>query len=154
MGGSIGDGQSVLLTSYLKRHWPELYKQVIDLNGGWHSSGHFQIQGVTIFAWKAFYGRLAMRLQRTPVKGERKGTLWEGMKNLDKNAHWHTQQFTYSTVIATFIYIINFVKVPPPSLFLRSPVLYMSLVENATGIVMLQALRHVGLPVVEWHQAA
>ena len=77
---SVGDGQSVLLMSYLKRHWPEVYKYLLVLNGGFHSSGHFQIQGITIFAWKAFYGRLAAHLERTPVKGERKGTLWEGMK--------------------------------------------------------------------------
>ena len=151
---SVGDGQSVLLMSYLKRHWPEVYKYLLVLNGGFHSSGHFQIQGITIFAWKAFYGRLAAHLERTPVKGERKGTLWEGMKNLDKNAHWHTQQFAYTTVISTVVYILNHVKRPPPMLFLQNPLLYLSMVENATGIVMLEALRHVGLPTVEWHQAA
>ena len=93
------------------------------LGGGFHASGHFQIQGVTIFAWKAFYGRIASLLERTPVEGMRKGTLWPHMKNLDKNAHWHTQQFTYATVIATFVYIINFVKRPSPDLFLENPVI-------------------------------
>ena len=34
---SLGDGQSVLLMSYLKRHWPELYKQVLVLGGGFHA---------------------------------------------------------------------------------------------------------------------
>lgn len=149
-----GDGQSVMLLSYLKRHWPEIYKQILILNGGFHSSGHFQIQGITILAWRAFYGRLAAHLERTPVLGERKGNLWEGMKNLDKNAHWHTQQFAYSTVVATFVYIVNHVKRPPPEVFLQNPILYLTMVENASGIVMLQALLHVGLPTVEWHQAA
>ena len=34
---SLGDGQSVLLMSYLKRHWPEIYKQVLVLGGGFHA---------------------------------------------------------------------------------------------------------------------
>jgi len=154
VNAATGDGQSVLLMSYLKRHWPEQYKSLLVLNGGFHSSGHFQIQGITILAWKAFYGRLAAHLELTPVKDERKGTIWENMKNLDKNAHWHTQQFAYTTVVATVVYIINYVKRPPPELFLQNPTLYLLMVENATGIVMLQALRNVGLPTVEWHQAA
>ena len=57
-------------------------------------------------------------------------------------------------MIATLVYIVNKVKSPPPELFLQNPVLYFSLVQNATGIVMIEALRHVGLPVIEWHQAA
>ena len=80
-------------------------------------SGHFQLQGVTILAWKAFYGALAAHLERTPVHGERKGTLWYKMKNLDKNAHWHTQQFAYGTVVATFVFIVNFVILLPIHLF-------------------------------------
>ena len=35
--GSLGDGQSVLLMSYLKRHWPETYKEILVLGGGFHA---------------------------------------------------------------------------------------------------------------------
>ena len=152
--GKLGDGQSALLLSYLKRHWPDIYMNVLILCGGFHASGHFQLSAITILAWKPFYGSIASELERTPIQGERKGTLWPEMKNLDKNAHYHTQQFAYATVIATMIYIVNFVKSPPPELFLQNPILYMGMVKNASGIVMLQALLCVGLPIVEWHQAA
>ena len=33
----LGDGQSCLTMSYLKRHWPETYQAVLILNGHWHS---------------------------------------------------------------------------------------------------------------------
>jgi hypothetical protein len=34
---AIGDGQSVLMLSYLKRHWPDTYKHVLIMNGHFHS---------------------------------------------------------------------------------------------------------------------
>ena len=70
--GKLGDGQSALLLSYLKRRWPDIYKEVLILCGGFHGSGHFQIQSISILAWDAFYGSIASRLERTPVKDERK----------------------------------------------------------------------------------
>lgn len=68
----LGDGQTVLTFSYLKRRWPETYKALLIFNGHWHSSGHHQLCTVTMLAWKAFYGGLADRLERTPVEGGRK----------------------------------------------------------------------------------
>lgn len=83
-------------------------------------SGHFQLQGIR-FAWKPFYGGLAALLERTPITGERKGTIWEHMKNMENNAHMHTQQFIFVTAVATIKFIVKHVVSPPPSLFLRNP---------------------------------
>lgn len=38
-------------------------------------------------------------------------------------------------------------------MLLRDPALYVALVQNASGIVMLEFLRHAGLPVMWWHRA-
>lgn len=40
----VGDGQSVLMLSYLKRFFPRIYKHVLISNGHWHSYGHFMLQ--------------------------------------------------------------------------------------------------------------
>lgn len=76
------------------------------------------------------------------------------MKNLENNAFMHTQQLVYVSVVATFDVILNYVKRPSPDLFLANPVLWMSMLDNASAIVMMQALRHVGLPTHAWHQCA
>ena len=34
----------------------------------------------------------------------------------------------------------------------RPQMLYCSMVQNASGIVMIEALRNIGLPTVAWHQ--
>ena len=41
---AVGDGQSVLMMSYLKRWFPGLYKHLLISNGHWHSNGHFMLQ--------------------------------------------------------------------------------------------------------------
>ena len=76
------------------------------------------------------------------------------MKNLEHNAWEHSLQFILPVVIATFVFLTRHVTQPPPDLLFRDPVLYVSLVENASGIVMLQFLRHAGLPAMWWHRAA
>ena len=73
---------------------------------------------------------------------------------MEHNAWEHFLQFNYPIVVATFIYLTRHVKDPPPELLLRDPALYVSLVQNASGIVMLQFLRHAGLPICWWHRAA
>ena len=76
------------------------------------------------------------------------------IKNLEHNAWEHCLQFILPVVVAIFVYLTRHVTEPPPALLFRDPVLYVSLVQNASGIVMLQFLRHAGLPTMWWHRAA
>ena len=76
------------------------------------------------------------------------------MKNLEHNSWAHSLQFIYPIVVATFVFLTRHVTQPPPELLFRDPILYVSLVQNASGIMMLQFLRHAGLPVMWWHRAA
>ena len=75
------------------------------------------------------------------------------LKNLEHNAWEHSLQFILPVVVAIFVFLTRHVKQPPPTLFFRDPILYVAMVQNASGIVMLQFLRHAGLPTMWWHRA-
>ena len=66
----------------------------------------------------------------------------------------HYQNHILAVHVASVVYFTSVVREPPPELFLRNPVRYASAVQNATGIVLLEAMRHVGLPTLEWMQCA
>ena len=76
------------------------------------------------------------------------------MQNLERNSFMHTQQFIFPVAVATIKYIVQRVRNPPPWIFLSSPELYLAQVHNATGIALIETLRHCGLPTIEWLQAA
>ena len=57
-------------------------------------------------------------------------------------------------MVAIFVFLTRHVTEPPPALHFRDPVAYVAAVQNASGIVMLQFLRHAGLPTMWWHRAA
>ena len=61
------------------------------------------------------------------------------MKNLEHNTWAHSLQFIYPIVVAIFIFLTR--HVTQPELLFRDPILYVSLVQNASGIVMLQFLQ-------------
>ena len=68
------------------------------------------------------------------------------MKNLERNTWAHSLQFIYPIVVAIFVFLTRYVTQPPPDLLFRDPGSCVSLVQNASGIVMLQFPRHAGLP--------
>ena len=109
-----GDGQSVLTLSWLKRRWPEIYKNVLITNGHWHSHGHFMLQGVKLF-WPCFYRACANHLHQLkhidPL-----------INNLEKNAYMHYTNFIFSVHVASVVFIVKHVTEPPPELFLSNPV--------------------------------
>ena len=76
------------------------------------------------------------------------------MKNLEHNAWEHSLQFILPIVVAIFVFLTRHVTEPPPELLFRDPVLYVARVQNASGIAMLQFLRHAGLPAMWWQRAA
>ena len=112
---AVGDGQSVLMLSYLKRFFPRLYKHVLIGNGHWHSQGHFMLQGFSLF-YRALYKRTSQHLHCNPT------ILDPERKNLEKNAFLHYQNHLFGVHVATIVYFITVVEDPPPDLFLKDPV--------------------------------
>ena len=113
-----GDGQSCITLSWLKRRWPELYKNVLITNGHFHSHAHFMLQGVRLF-WACFYGSCAKHLH---LYGGQKNTIDPTFNNLEGNNYMQYTSFIYSVHVASIVFIVMHVKEPPPELFLSNPV--------------------------------
>ena len=76
------------------------------------------------------------------------------MKDLEHSNYEHA--FTIIRVITVAIYatIVQDVTNPPPQLFLTSPDAYLARVNSGGAVVLLQFLRHVGIPALQWQRAA
>ena len=141
----VGDGQTCLRMRDLKRHYPKYYKHVLIGNGHFHSSAHFQFMCCTVW-WLCLLSSLAAHLGKDLVGPD--------IKDLTHNTHMHTLQFLSTVTVSILVYLQRHVTSPPPDLFLQNPVLYISMVENAGGVVLLEFLRHAGLPTIFWQRAA
>lgn len=75
------------------------------------------------------------------------------MKDLNDNHYAHTLNLFNPMSVAVVIFVMCCVDEPPPELFFSNPLLYVSLVQNAGGVVLLQFLVQVGLPNIEWMQS-
>ena len=74
----------------------------------------------------------------------------QAIKSLDCNATKHTQEALTAVTVAIFVFFTTKVTSPPPELFLSDPIVYFSRIENASGIVLAEFLRHSGLPHLFW----
>ena len=54
---------------------------------------------------------------------------------------------------AILVYFGLHVTEPPPELLFSQPALYISMLENAGGIILAQFLLHVGLPTMYWQRS-
>ena len=72
------------------------------------------------------------------------------IKNMDKDSLAHVSSFLAASAVADLVFIMTVVKEPPPELFLRDPDLYRSMVQNASGITLLEGLSMVQLPAIQW----
>ena len=140
----IGDGQTCLRMRDLKRLYPNYYKHVLIGNGHFHSSAHFQFSCCTVW-WLCLLSMLAAHLGKDLVGPD--------IKDLTHNTHMHTLQLLSVVTVSILVYLQRHVTDPAPALFLQNPALYATLVENAGGVVLLQFLRHGGLPTIFWQRA-
>ena len=76
------------------------------------------------------------------------------IKDLTHDTHMHTLQFLSAVTVSIIVYLQRHVTNPPPDLFLQNPALYASQVENAGGAVLVQFLRHAGLPPIMFQCAS
>jgi hypothetical protein len=149
----IGDGQSVLRLRDLKRKFPSQYKHVVVGNGHMHSGAHSSFADVFLW-WCAL---LCMCMQtigkvERAADGSLRGTVLPTIKSLEHNSAEHVLQGLLPVAVAIIVFFTTKVTSPPPALFLADPVLYMSLIENAGGIILAQFLRHSGLPTLFWQR--
>jgi len=149
----IGDGQSVLRLRDLKRLHPQRYKHVLIGNGHLHSGAHSVFADITLWWWCILCTcMLAINKAQRDGAGF-KGTVLPDIHSLEGNAVLHTQEGILAVTVAIIVYFTTCVKSPTPELFLSDPIVYMSQVQNATGIVLVEFLRHVGFPTLMWQRA-
>lgn len=163
----LGDGQTVLRLRDLKRCFPALYKNVLVVNGAFHSHAHF-LMAVHFLWWECFLGVLAELLGKDHVAPD--------IKNLERNSWQHMLQFILPVVAAIFEFLTEHVTEPPPQVLMApharthaptnpaplrvlpqllfdDPELYVSMVENASAVTMIRFLLDAGLPLMWWHRA-
>jgi hypothetical protein len=149
----IGDGQSVLRLRDLKRMHPDRYKHVLIGNGHFHSGGHSGFADVTLW-WSCLLCRCMSLIGKVEVlaDGSLRGTVQPGIASLEGNSVEHVQQGILAVTVAILVYFTTKVTSPPPELFFSEPVAYLARIENATGVVLAEFLRHVGLPTLFWQR--
>jgi len=149
----IGDGQSVLRLRDLKRLHPERYKHVVIGNGHFHSGAHSSFADVTLWWW-ALLCTCMVTIGKVTVNadGSLTGTVRPQIKSLESNATAHTQEALLAVTVAIIVYFTTKVTQPPPELFLSDPIVYLSRIQNASGIVLAQFLRHSGVPTLMWQR--
>ena len=150
----LGDGQSVLRMRDLKRLYPDLYKHVLVANGPFHSGAHLQF--ACLFLWdKPLLHTCFVAIGKREWNDRDK--VWTGVippriKNLEHNSADHTLQGSLAVTVAIYVFLCCHITQPPPSLLLRDPALYTALVENAGVKVLVEYLRHAGLPMLWWQR--
>jgi hypothetical protein len=149
----IGDGQSCLRLRDLKRKHPTLYKHVVVGNGHLHSGAHSTF--ADLFLWWCCLLCMCMETigkVKRAADGSLSGTVLPTIKSLEHNSVKHALQGLLPVAVAIIVFFTTKVTSPPPELFLSDPVTYISLIENAGGVVLAQFLRHSGLPTMFWQR--
>ena len=139
-----GDGQLVLLLSYLKRKFPERFKNILIDSGDFHAFAHFMFALIELF-WKCclccFGGILELE------------NVFERMPNLENNAYSHALVFINSVALAIIIFFTHHVTSPSPALFYASPLAYYQQLNSAGGKVLFLLFYFVGAPVLSYQRA-
>jgi hypothetical protein len=140
-----GDGQSVLRMKDLKKEAPAEYKHVLVANGPFHSNAHLLFSFAYLW-WNPLLGAAAARLGKLQHVAP---TTY----NLEFNHFNHHLQFQLAVAAAVMLYLQRHVTQPPLELLLRNPAQYAAEVQSAGGRVLVEFLRHAGLPCVFWQRA-
>ena len=140
-----GDGQSVISFKNLKKRFTSRYARWLIAVGGFHEHAHTLFAFTEMF-WYCFFCHCMFILSIERVQ--------EVTQNLEHNAYAHHQRAHAVVTIAIICYLVQDVQWPPPALLVRSIDSYLLQVHSAGGIVMLQYLKHAGIPALHWQRAA
>ena len=139
-----GDGQWVLLLSYLKARFPDRFKNVLIDSGDFHAFAHFMFALIELF-WKVCACCFGGILQLENV--------FERMPNLENNAYSHALVFLSSCSLAIVIYFTRHITSPSPDLFYTNPLAYYQLLNSAGGRVLFLFYYYVCSPVLAYQRA-
>ena len=139
-----GDGQLVLLWSYLKRRFPEKYKNVLIDSGDFHAWVHLMIALQELF-WQVATCCFAMTLEIDNV--------YERMKDLENNTCGKLLALNQAVTVAIVLYFTKCVTKPPPQLLYANPDAYRQQLNSSGGLVLFYWLLMVGSPVFTYQSA-
>ena len=139
-----GDGQLVLLYSYLKRRFPERCKHILIDSGDLHAFAHF------IFALNELFWFCCMCCFATELEI---GNVYEHMPNLENNNYSKVLHLFQPVTAAIVVYFTTVVQQPPPRLFYANPMAYKQQLNSAGGLVLFYCLLYLGSPSVYYQQS-
>ena len=139
-----GDGQWVLLGSYLKARFPERFKSVLLDSGDFHAFAHFMFALIELL-WKCCLCCFGSILELDNV--------FERMPNLENNAYSHALVYLSSVALAVVIYFTHHVTSPSPALFYANPLGYYQQLNSAGGRVLFMVYFYVCAPVLAYQRA-
>ena len=139
-----GDGQWVLLGSYLKARFPERFKNILLDSGDFHAFAHFMFALIELF-WKCCACCFGSILELDNV--------FERMPNLENNAYSHALVFLSSVSLAIIIFFTQHVTSPSPDLFYTNPLAYYQRLNSAGGRVLFMFFFYVCSPVLSYQGA-
>ena len=140
-----GDGQSVISFKNLKKRFTSRYARWLIAVGGFHEHAH------TLFAFTEMWYLCFFCSCLSVLCIER---VLEVTQDLEHNAYAHHQRAHAIVTIAIVSFLVQDVQWPPPSLLVRSIDSYLLQVHTAGGTVMVQYLKHAGIPALHWLHAA
>jgi hypothetical protein len=138
------DGQLVDLLRTCKRKYTAEYKRILIANGAFHSFAHL-IFCLNEGYWWCCCCTFAL------WQGKRK-QIYHHMADLQHDNFRHCLDFHRVNTAGILAYLTLDVVHPPPSLLIRDPKAYSSLVRNAGGIVLLKYLEGVGSPILQFQR--
>jgi hypothetical protein len=141
----FGDGQTALRARDSKRRHPQFHRKVLVGVGPFHQSAHFMFCGICGYWW-CLVCCCCLHLGIEKVH--------PAMKDLEKSNYDHAFNIIRVITVAVYATVVQDVAEPPPQLFLTNPDAYMARVNCGGGIVLLQFVRHVGIPALQWQRAA
>ena len=90
---------------------------------------------------------------KVEADGSFTGTVQPRIRSLQSNATEHVREALLAVTVAIIVFFTTKVKQPPPQLFLDDPVAYFARIQNASGIILAEFMRHSGAPTLIWQRA-
>ena len=128
----------------LKKRHPDRYRSVLIAGGNFHAFGHFMFGGHEAF-FDCYTGIFARVLHKTKVP--------KLIPDFENDAYTHVLAHHLEVTIGNFTFFLHDVTDPPPQLFVSDPVLYVTMIKSAGGLVAYRYLQYAGVPVLNWLRA-
>ena len=139
-----GDGQLVLLLSYLKRRFPEAHKHILIDSGDFHAFAHFMFALNELY-WLCFICCCARELEIDNV--------YERMPNLENNNYEKVRSLHNPITVAVLIFFFTRVQRPSPLLLMANPMAYKQQINSSGGLILFYFLLQVGSPEVWYNRS-